>query len=80
MVKIYFTGLIVLISAIILNVVSGKIGITGWYDFLTGLVADGRKIFGSLTFLDYAWLIFLYPFLLGGSVILADRLFRLFQS
>jgi hypothetical protein len=78
MTKIYFTGLIILFSAILLNLISGKLGITGWYDFLSGLAGSGRKIFNSLTVLDYAWLFVLYPFLLGCSVFLAEKLFRLF--
>jgi len=79
MLKIYLSGLIILISAILLNVISGKLGITGWYDFLTGLSQSEKKIIQNLSFLDYAWLFFLYPFLLGASVILADRIFKFFN-
>jgi len=78
MTKVYFTGLIILLSAILLNLISGKLGITGWYDFLNGLANSGRKIFDSLSVMDYIWLFVLYPFLLGCSVFLAEKLFRLF--
>ncbi|MFZ9980874.1 MAG: DUF7672 family protein [Cyclobacteriaceae bacterium] len=79
MLKVYFIGLLILVSAIILNVISGKIGLTGWYDFLNGLAGSGRKIFDSLNFMDYVWLFVLYPFLLGCSVFFAEKLFRLFS-
>lgn len=79
MLKTYLTGLIILIFAILLNVISGKAGITGWYDFLTGLISNGKKIFQELSVMDYIWLIILYPLLLGVSVLIADRLFRLMQ-
>lgn len=77
MFKIYLSGLIILVSAILLNVISGKLGITGWYDFLTGLVENGKKVFQDLSLLDLAWLFVLYPFLLGITTLFAERILRL---
>ena len=77
MLKVYVTGLVILVSAILLNVISGVLGISGWYDFLTGLSREGKAIFRQLGPLDYAWLFFLYPILLGFSAVLADRLLKL---
>jgi hypothetical protein len=39
----------------------------GWYDFLNGLVSDGRGIFRRVRFIDHLWLWLLYPLLLGFS-------------
>lgn len=78
MLKVYVTGVVILVSAIIINVVSGLLGIIGWYDFLTGLTRDGKVFLRQLGLLDYAWLFVLYPALLGFSTVLADRLVKLF--
>lgn len=76
MVKTYLSGLIILIAAILFNVISGKLGITGWYDFLTGLAENGKKVFQSLNLLDLVWLFILYPFLLGITAIFSERILR----
>ena len=77
MLKVYLTGIIILVSAIVLNVLSGLLGIAGWYDFLSGLSREGKVFLRQLGVLDYAWLFVLYPALLGLSALLADRLFKL---
>ena len=77
MLKVYLTGIIILVSAIVLNVLSGLLGIAGWYDFLSGLSREGKVFLRQLGVLDYAWLFVLYPALLGLSTVLADRLFKL---
>lgn len=69
----YLYGVLLLLSAILLNVVSGKCGIMGWYDLLMGLSREGRPWLRRLRVIDYAWLLFAYPFLLG----LACQLCRL---
>lgn len=71
MFKIYIFGLIILLAAIVFNVVSSKLNIVGWYDFLTKLVAQGNATFSQLKLIDYLWLFFLYPFLLGLTCKLA---------
>ena len=56
MLKIYLTGIVILVSAIVLNILAGLLGIVGWYDFLTGLMRDGKLFLRQLGVLDYAWL------------------------
>ena len=77
MLKIYLTGIVILVSAIVLNILAGLLGIVGWYDFLTGLMRDGKLFLRQLGVLDYAWLFVLYPAFLGLTTLLADRLFKL---
>ena len=73
MLKIYIVGLIILVAAIVFNVVSSKLNIIGWYDFLTKLVAQGNATFSQLKLIDYLWLFLLYPFLLGLTCKLAIK-------
>ena len=74
MIKYYFIGVIILISAILANIIASKIGLKTWYDFLN-TINNGT----SLSTFDYFWLFALYPFTLGLSVkfglILWDKLF-----
>tara|TARA_B100000945_G_C20370054_1_gene591604 strand:+ start:599 stop:823 length:225 start_codon:yes stop_codon:yes gene_type:complete len=74
MIKYYFIGVIILISAIIANIIAAKIGLKTWYDFLNAINNDA-----SLSTFDYIWLFALYPLTLGLSVkfglILWDKLF-----
>lgn len=77
MVKIYFIGVIILVTAILLNGLVSKLGIAGWYQALQMLSEKGTKAFTSLRWIDYAWLFFLYPFLLGGSSKLGEYVWNL---
>lgn len=77
MVRIYIIGLSILIVAILLNVLVQALGIMGWYEFLTKLQEQGRKVFSAMNFLDYAWLFLLYPMLLGLAYLLGDRIHHL---
>ena len=74
MIKYFFIGVIILISAIIANIIAAKLGLKTWYDFLNG-INNGV----SLSIFDYIWLFALYPLTLGLSVkfglILWDKLF-----
>jgi hypothetical protein len=65
--KAYIIGLAVLVAAILFNVVVQRLGIMGWYDFLNGLVSDGRGVFRRVRVVDHLWLWLLYPLLLGLS-------------
>ena len=80
MLKIYFLGLIVLMVAIILNGLVSKWGITGWYDFISQLLLQGKQVFRRLTIIDYTWLFLMYPFLLGVAGKLGDFLFDWISS
>ena len=76
--KAYILGLVVLLAAIAFNVVVQRLGVMGWYDFLNGLVSEGRGVFRRVRFIDHLWLWLLYPLLLGLSAragsALADHL------
>lgn len=73
MLKMYIVGIIILVAAIFFNVVSSKFNIMGWYDFLTKLVNQGNVTFSQMKAVDYIWLFFLYPFLLGLTCKLAIK-------
>lgn len=68
----YIEGLVVLAVAILLNGVAGKCGLRSWYDLLLGLSHEGRSWFARLRFVDYTWLILVYPFLLGLTCALCN--------
>lgn len=81
MLKIYFIGIIILISAIVYNGLSNKLGILGWYDCIQQFMEKGRHAFAFIRLIDYCWLLFLYPFLLGCAYKLGDYLYtRLMHS
>lgn len=70
--KIFITGLVILISAIALNALIPRLGIMGWYEFLSRLaVPDGTPGPGLI---DLIWLFIGYPFLLGCSALLAEKI------
>ena len=57
-VKIFLVGWIVLLGAIVINGLAGLLKLPSWYTFLNNLN-------GSYSILDYIWLFFGYPALLG---------------
>jgi hypothetical protein len=63
--SVFITGWLVLIAAVILNLAADRLGITGWYGFLTGLSAEGRLFLSRISWKDIAWLFFVYPLSLG---------------
>lgn len=65
MLSSFITGWMVLIAAVFLNLAADRIGITGWYGFLTGLASEGRPFMNRIGWIDVAWLFFVYPLLLG---------------
>ena len=73
MLRIYVTGILILASAIILNVLAQAMGIMGWYGFLTKLAEEGRSALRSVRILDYLWMLLAYPFLLGLAAWLSYR-------
>ena len=77
MAKTYITGLIILFSAILLNGTIAKLGITGWYEFLTGLSEKGSALLPQLRIIDWLWLFLLYPLLLGGSALAGEKIHQL---
>ena len=71
MLRLYFIGIIILVSAIILNIIAQFLGLKTWYDFLNGI---SEKM--PIKSWDFFWLFFLYPFLLGISFYLGDIIFK----
>jgi len=65
--KLYATGVLVLIIAIILNAMAYYFKLMSWYDFLSRLRQEGTALFSLMTVKDYTWLFLIYPFLLGLS-------------
>ena len=63
---IYGIGIFILVGAIIINIITGFIGIRGWYYFLSGLRKRGiKKMFKQLSVYDYIFMFVVYPLLLG---------------
>ncbi len=78
MFRIYFCGLCVLIVAIIVNVLIKKIGILTWYDFGSIFLVNGFQYLMQVSLLSFCWLFIVYPFTLGLTYFLADKLYNLF--
>jgi hypothetical protein len=67
MLKIYCTGIIVLLVAILANVLAGVLGVMSWYDAITGLQKNGWASLKEWHWKDYLWLLLLYPLILGAA-------------
>ena len=80
MVKIYFIGVIILVTAILLNGLVSKLGIAGWYQALQMLSEKGSRTFAMLRVTDYLWLLIIYPFLLGCSYKLGEYLYSFLSN
>ena len=78
MFKIYFCGLVVLIIAIFVNILIQNLDILTWYDFGSMFLVSGFQAFKQINFLSICWLFFVYPFILGLSYFLADKLYNIF--
>jgi hypothetical protein len=68
-------GLAILLVAIIVNILAGKLGWSTWYDFLQKAASEGFSIaFGMLKLQELLFLFMLYPLSLGAT---AYGVFRL---
>ncbi|MFM2138719.1 MAG: hypothetical protein RJA57_1026 [Bacteroidota bacterium] len=67
MIRIYVAGLVILVSAIALNLLAQQLSVMGWYEFLTRLQKEGKQLFRSMKAVDPLWLFLIYPLLLGAS-------------
>jgi hypothetical protein len=80
MLKLYLTGLAVLLTAILANVLAAQLHVLSWYDFITLLTKEGSAGWRQLRWQDALWLFVLYPLLLGagalGGLYLYQWLFR----
>ena len=68
MIKFIIQGWIILIVAIAANALVDFIGLKGWYEFLS------ESSIRKTRFVDYLWLIILYPCILGAGVWFANSL------
>lgn len=76
MLRIYVIGLSILIVAIIANFFAKIIGISTWYDFLNSFTDSTTSNF---KFIDYLWLFFIYPIILGLGYFLGELISNLFK-
>lgn len=76
MLKLYIIGIAILITAILANFLAAKIGLLSWYDFLNLLSNKGGEGFVTVRFIDYLWLLLLYPLALGLGYWFGIKLFQ----
>ena len=76
MVRIYVIGISILIVAIIANFFAKIIGISTWYDFLNSFT---DSISSNFKFIDYLWLFFIYPIILGLGYLLGELISNFFK-
>lgn len=70
-IKILAVGWVVLATAIILNIIALRLGITTWYPFLDEVLKIGFiKAFVQSSFVSKLFLFIIYPLLLGLSAFL----------
>ena len=80
MIRIYFIGLFILISAIIANFLAVKMHLKSWYDLLNGILSS-KSDWSLVTLKDGFWLFLVYPLLLGIGSSLGNLIyFKLFSS
>lgn len=76
--KIYLSGLIVLLGAILINSLAGLFGLTTWYDFLKSAGDTGfANAIRTLTAVQLVFLFVLYPTGLGLLVYAAVRILKI---
>jgi hypothetical protein len=77
MLKIYLSGLFVLVGAILINGLAGLLGLPTWYEFLSGAGQQGFwDALRALAFVQVIFLFVIYPSGLGLLVYAALRIFR----
>ena len=76
MARIYVIGLSILIVAIIANFFAKIIGISTWYDFLNSFTDSTTSNFKLI---DYLWLFFIYPIILGLGYFLGELISNFFK-
>ena len=76
MLRIYVIGISILIVAIIANFFAKIIGISTWYDFLNSFTDTTTSNF---KFIDYLWLFFIYPIILGLGYFLGELISNFFK-
>ena len=80
MIRIYFIGLFILITAILANILAVKLQLKSWYDLLNGL-ANSKSYWELITFKDSLWLFLVYPLVLGLGAVFTNFIYlKLFPS
>ena len=80
MIRIYFIGLFILITAIVANILAVKLQLKSWYDLLNGL-PNSKSYWELITFKDSLWLFLVYPLVLGLGAVFANFIYlKLFPS
>lgn len=73
-VKVLIVGWVILILAILLNFLAGKLGITSWYPFLDNVSKNGIVFsFQKLSIISILFLFVAYPGLLGFSAVVVAK-------
>ncbi|MDO1501312.1 hypothetical protein Q2T40_14345 [Winogradskyella maritima] len=77
MIRLYLIGLFILIIAILANGLASKLGLMSWYEAINNFIDDGTKAFSATRFMDYLWLLLLYPMLLSLGYVVGDKIYHL---
>ena len=75
MIRFYCMGFFILVIAILANGLAQSLGIKTWYGFFQLLLDKNESIMG-LTFLDFLWLLIIYPIILGATAALGDWIYN----
>ena len=78
MLRIYIIGVCILMIAIIVNVIVGKVGLSTWYDFGPQFFKRGFVVVKEVGLLSALWLFLFYPLVLAFGYILGDFIYKLF--
>ncbi|MFT4282967.1 MAG: hypothetical protein ACMXX6_00925 [Candidatus Woesearchaeota archaeon] len=65
MLTIFFTGIIILITAILINLIANYLNIITWYEYIQNIVDLGFVEASKNSGLSLIFLYLIYPFLLG---------------
>ena len=79
MTKLYFIGVIILITAIFSNTIAGFINCNTWYNFSNLIIEKGSFIeaLKAQSMKDIFWLFFIYPLSLGLGYLISEKLFNI---
>ena len=75
MLKIYFSGLCILVIAIISNVFAKKIGLLTWYDFGPFFFKNVLNSLKNISVLNILWLFFIYPSILSIAYNIGNKIY-----
>ena len=75
MIRLYFIGITVLITAILATLFAEKIQCKTGYDFLKGL-SNSSNYWSVLKFKDMLWLFIAYPLLLGFGSFVGNLIYQ----